>query len=251
MKNYIVKLLLGLSVISILVSCGDAEIEILADKYGGVLIFDETDTLVLDADSSIFYTISTGSHTMIYNNQKPEEFRVHGKGGILNIGKRRFVRMTGIYNYGNKHNAYGDIKGGNYKFHEDATFKSNAYSVPRSSMLTIDSTVYILMPRVDKMSDKYLKEYLERHENYIQSSIGNNMMKSYDSILYIHKEWDYGLKEEFPEEILASQNGSRVIKTKLIDERLFLLYAMLNPENIKVINLRALNFKKDKTDTIE
>lgn len=243
MKHYFTKILLGLSFTSFLVACtSNTEIEISADEKGGVLILDETDTLVIDADSIIFYDISVGAHKMVYNGGEPEEFRVNRSGGILNLGRQRLVRMTGEYGAETLSDIYNN---------SNVSSTLSMYSIPKHNMITIDSVVYIMHENVNDFSDRQINTLLKRHKEFAGRMPSSNMMKLYESELFIHKDWDYGLNEEFPEEILMSENSQTTVRTKMVEETLFRLYALLSPETIKMVPLGGLaETTTEQTDSV-
>jgi len=238
MKNYVTKILLGLSFVSLLISCGGVEIEISADSNGGVLILDGVDTLIIDGDSTFVYEIDAGEHNMVYNSDEVQTFKVGRNGGMLNLGRQRFVRMTGIYAVEQE-----DYGFGNSNIGIQSDFMQN--------MITIDSNIYIMADNANEIKDADVERYIKKFYALGGRNPNSRMMKLIEDELFISKDWDYGINEEFPDDIVMSESSGNTIKTKIIEENIFLLFAMLSPENIRTVSLSEREAAKKEAASLK
>jgi len=219
MKNQFIKIFIGIAIAFAITSCGNTKIEIYSGHTNGILIFNDTDTIQLQADTTIVYEIPNGTNSMVFNNEEPRRFRVKQGGGLLNLSNERLIRTTATYSsQKNTQTSYFD-----YLY----------------DMIVIDSTVYYINHDEKEVSDEKL---MKMYEGYVKNtrflnSGSSNFMKLYNNQLYTDKDWDYGVSEDAPESLKASQNSGAQIKTKLVGENMFLFMSVINPDYIRSISI--------------
>ncbi|WP_445710410.1 hypothetical protein [Flavobacterium sp.] len=208
-----------------LVSCGLGEkktaIEINYSKeQNGILVFDQKDTIKLVGDSTIVFKTTSGAHTFVLNKEKSQKFNIPEKGGLLNLSKKRYVRFSEEYE-------------GENKSELEMMVAAKMKKQFNNEIVVIDSLVYVYKKDSTMVvTDEQIKSALESYED---NKFSSNTMKFYESDIFIAKDWDYGLIDELPERIEIKSTNSYgnfgvTIKTKLIEENLFLLMAMFTPE---------------------
>jgi len=252
----IMRILYSILALATIFACGKAEIEIYADELGGVLIINE-DTLVLDADSVIRYEISSGKHHIEYNDQILEEFRITKQGGLLNLGRRRFVRLVGTYKASGGYGFESHLNLGDYElsdFNKEMNLRNKISSTALHDMVAIDSNIFIVTDDAEKITERELSLYLRDFEEFSKDGKDQyNSMKLIDSNIFISKDWNYGLTEEFPDE-LESDYRENTYRTKIMDESMFLLAAIFNTERIRIVTIEdqknVVEIQPNKYDSI-
>jgi hypothetical protein len=229
MRKSILKISYFLLLAIFVISCGSrTKIEINFDQnQKGLLVFDQKDTLKIVGDSILTYEIESGNHTFVLNKEKPQTIDVSSNGGILNLNKKRYVRL---------YQKYGD----------ETSFDIGIQ--PYLDIVVIDSMVYVYKKdSTAVVTDEQIKSSLE---NFSADTNSNSSLKLFNADLFVAKDWDYGLTEELPETISVQSNTSFTsiqYKTKLIEEYLFRISAILSPSVFVVKNKKdILENKGDK-----
>jgi hypothetical protein len=223
MEKILLKTSCFLLLAALVISCNSkTKIEISFDSnQKGLLVFDQKDTVKIVTDSVITYEIKEGNHTFVLNKGNPQTINIPSEGGILNLNKRRYVRL--YQNFGDK-NPYEIING------EDV------------NVLVIDSLVYVYKSDSTKVvSDELIKSKLKTNQTFDVNS--STRIKLYNADLFIPKDWDYGLTEKMPDSITVDTKNSAInytSRTKLIDENLFRIAALLSPSNFIIKNKKDI-----------
>jgi hypothetical protein len=202
---------------TLIISCNSkTKIEINFDEnQKGLLVFDEKDTVKIENDSVIAYQINSGNHTFVLNNSKPQSIKIPSEGGILNLNKKRYVRMF-------------------QDFGETSPF--NVINGEDVGVVVIDSMVYFYkLDSTKVVTDEMIKIMIKDSTGI--NSYSSTSMKLFNSDLFIPKDWDYGLSEDIPSEITVETNNNYVKsarRTKLLEENIFRFAAILTPSNFIV-----------------
>lgn len=202
-----------------------------SDTQNGTLVMDGKTKFKLPKDStSITITIPEGIHTFKLNKDKVFECEIPDEGGILNLSNERFVTITETYETNEK--------------------AFNINSLAKRDFVVIDSLVYILKnDTTRKITDQELKTYIEQEKKY---GSGISSIKLYKAEKFIKKDWDYGLGQDFPEEIkiyTSKYSDASDTKTKILQANLFMLIPLVEPNYMEVRRLKdVLSGKNDKEE---
>ena len=188
----------------------------------GWLIIDKKDSVKLIGDTTFAYEIALGQHTFQVNKQKPFIATIEKDGGILNLSKTKFVRFF---------QEYQSTSGKNSILNKDE-FKHNLGLM--YNLFIIDSTIYIYK---DDSTINYTNDEIRialKKMNYRPIS----KFKVYEQHNYIAKDWDYGLTEEFPDEIQIETKTyglfNNATKTKVIEYDLFIFLTYYASDNFVI-----------------
>lgn len=190
-----------------------------------VLVFDQKDTVKISQDTVLDYSISIGRHSVKINNEMEEEIFIPNIGGILNVNKKRYVRM--IFEFVDDN--------------EESTFLTKAMNkIPnaflRDNLIEIDSMIYIY--RSDStinFSNFSIKNYILQLNNKENRP---NSLKLYSADLFIPTDWDYGLSDHLPDSIESAENNqlsAKNIKTKVMPLNEFKTLVLLAANNFIVL----------------
>jgi hypothetical protein len=235
MKIPLLKFTYCIAIVMLLVSCkSKTKIEINFDaSQKGLLVFDENDTIKLVGDTTLIYETTVGKHTFILNKQKQQTFFASRTGGLLNLNKKRYIRFYERYQDENQSPL-------------EAMASKRQLNYFQNDIVAIDSLVYIYkQDSTAVISDEQIKASLKAYEQNIESKAN---LKLYNADLFIERDWDYGLTEDFPETISVTSNSSffnSEIRTKILDLNFFKLMAMLTPQNF------VIKSKKDILKNVE
>ncbi|MDI9310128.1 MAG: hypothetical protein QM535_07930 [Limnohabitans sp.] len=201
-----------------------------SDTQSGVLVMDGKTKFKLPKDStSITITIPEGTHTFKLNKEKVFQCAIPDEGGILNLNNERFVTITETY----------QTNENSLDFHR--------YS--NRDFVVIDSLVYIIKnDTTTTITDQELKTYIEEEK---KSGYALSSVKLYKAEKFIKKDWDYGLGQDFPEEIeiytSKYSNNSSDTKTKILQANLFMMIPFVEPKYMEVRSLKdVMSGKNDK-----
>jgi len=185
------------------------------------------------------YSIEAGKHTFVLNKGKEQTITITENGGILNLNKNRFVRFYENYSDESLINLQEQLKS-KIDFYEN-------------DVVIIDSTVYVYKEdSTAVVSDEQIKASIENYQNTRENKAN---FKLYQADLFIPNDWDYGLTQDFPDNISVSSSNSSLyaseVRTKVIEEKLFVLMAMLTPDHFIIREQKEImsNSTDKKTDS--
>lgn len=220
-------ILLGIFFCLCICSCiGKAKILIDSDEPM-VLVFDQKDTVKISQDTVLDYSISIGHHSVKINNEKEEDIFIPNIGGILNVSKKRYIRMIFEFTDDTEERAF-----------LAKAMKKMPNALLRDNVIEVDSMIYIYR------SDSTINFSNSSIKNYIlQLNIKENRpnsLKLYNADLFIPTDWDYGLTDNLPESINVKYNNSQLlnknIKTKVMPLNEFEILALLASNNFIVLD---------------
>lgn len=199
-----------------------------SDTQSGILVMDGKTKFKLPKDStSISISIPEGIHTFKLNKDKVFQCDIPDEGGILNLSNERFVTITETYQTG-------------------SSLNFNSYS--NRDFVVIDSLVYIIKnDTTRRITDQELKTYIEEEK---KNGYALSTVKLYKAEKFIKKDWDYGLGQDFPEEIeiyTSKYSNASDTKTKVLQANLFMLIPLVEPSYMEVRSLKdVMSGKNDK-----
>ena len=168
------------------------------------------DTLILRKDDCANqfckFVLKSGEHTLSINNTK-ETLKIGKLGGILNIAHQDFVIFP--IKYSSPDNAIAD-------------------AVFTTDMPIIIDSLIVYEKNVARNQDDLI-EFLKKPE--AKEILSNSKLEKFGKDqLFINKSWDYGMYEELPKTIESKYVATHI--RKVIDAKLFLIYAKFNDEYI-------------------
>jgi hypothetical protein len=230
---------------SLLTSCGGGgPVKVVIDNADGdtcTVVIDGKTTLKMIGDTAITVELKPGTHNVAVNKEKPREFKVGGKGGLLNIDNVDYIAFEVEYAPQNK---YGNDN-------------LNMHNMRITDMVVVDSFLIREKSKFRLMSDSVLRKRLPEFMSDPDGNIGigkfeheglNGLKKVGKNQLFVDRFWDYHINEEMPETIeIRTRKGDIMTsstRSKITRASTFLIMAMINRDIYEVRSFESIRSGK-------